>query len=43
VARPVMPFKWVPIAAETHRIPIADSLADNLSFVQQGRNFIASW
>jgi hypothetical protein len=34
-----MPFKWVSIAAETHRIP----MADNLDFVQQDRNFIALW
>jgi hypothetical protein len=39
VARPLMPFKWVPIAAETHRNP----MADNLDFVQQSRNFIALW
>jgi hypothetical protein len=37
LARPLMPFKWVPIAAETHRNP----MADNLDFVQQSRNFIA--
>jgi len=34
-----MPFKWVSIAAETHRIP----MADNLDFVQQHRNYIALW
>jgi hypothetical protein len=34
-----MPFKWVSIAAETHRNP----MADNLDFVQQSRNFIALW
>ena len=39
VAWPLMPFKWVPIAAETHRNP----MADNLDFVQQSRNFIALW
>jgi hypothetical protein len=39
VARPLMPFKWVPIAAETQRNP----MADNLDFVQQSRNFIALW
>jgi hypothetical protein len=39
LARPLMPFKWVPIAAETHRNP----MADNLDFVQQSRNFIALW
>jgi hypothetical protein len=30
LARPLMPFKWVPIAAETHSNP----MADNLDFVQ---------
>jgi hypothetical protein len=39
LARPLMPFKWVPIAAETHRNP----MADNSDFVQQSRNFIALW
>jgi hypothetical protein len=39
LARPSMPFKWVSIAAETHRIP----MADNLDFVQQHRNYIALW
>jgi hypothetical protein len=39
LARLLMPFKWVPIAAETHRNP----MADNLDFVQQSRNFIALW
>jgi hypothetical protein len=34
-----MPFKWVPIAAETHGNP----MADNLDFVQQSRSFIALW
>jgi len=34
-----MPFKWVSIAAEIHRIP----MTDNLDFVQQSRNFIGSW
>jgi hypothetical protein len=34
-----MRFKWVSIAAKTHRNP----MADNLGFVQQSRNLAVSW
>jgi hypothetical protein len=35
----LMPFKWVPNAAETLAIPMKDIW----DFVQQTHNFIASW
>jgi hypothetical protein len=35
----LMPFKWVPNAAET----LADSMEDISDFVQQTHNFIALW
>ena len=39
LARPLMPFKWVPIAAKTCRI----LMAEKSDFVQQVRKFIAAW